>query len=289
LYIYFLYSNDIRCIKLSAISVGILAGDISVGGSADEVTIGRNSGVDTGVLVFSTSSSEGSDTILEPGSIRVLDDERSTRISLASVLTLDSSTDMDFRGDVSGVFLFTGVIVDEWDVDLTEFSRNVSIFFGGSPASGPGSVGFDDSVIVLAWDTDGLNVVTEGDVLDHLDKSDIPERIGIGDVLRMEVDLLNFMDNFSSFVGSLFIEDTSLDSEAARAVGATVDTVTSSHDPVRSDDGTSAFEITSEPVIFTPDNLPRPGILLSDGSSDDLCGTKIRGNGSLSTFLLCQS
>ena len=83
----------------------------------------------------------------------------------------------------------------------------------------------------------------------NLDKSDIPERIGVGDVLRMEVDLLNFMDNFSSFVGSLFIEDTSLDSEAARAVGATVDTVTSSHDPVRSDDGTLKIE-NSELLII---------------------------------------
>ena len=58
----------------------------------------------------------------------------------------------------------------------------------------------------------------------------------------MEVDLLNFMDNFSSFVGGLFIEDTSLDSEATRAVGATVDTVTSSHDPVSSDHGSLKIE-----------------------------------------------
>src|SRR5690606_11211217 len=138
------------------------------GGSADEVTVGRDSGVDTRVLVFSTSSSEGSDTILEPGSVSVFDDKGSTRISLASILALDSSADVNLRSDVSGVFLLAGVVVDEWDVELTEFSGDVSIFFSGSPSSGPGGVGFDDGLVVLAWETDRLDVVTEGDVLDHL-------------------------------------------------------------------------------------------------------------------------
>ena len=97
-----------------------MTGDGAIGGGFDEVTVGGDTGVNTGVFVFGTSRSEGSNTILEPGTILVFNHQRSTRISLTGVLSLGPSTHHHLLSNVTGVFVFAGFVIDEWDIDLTK-------------------------------------------------------------------------------------------------------------------------------------------------------------------------
>jgi len=153
---------------------------------------------------------------------------------------------------------------------LSKLIADRASFRSGSPSSDVSGFSSVNDIVNVSWETDRLNVVGEGDFSINPKKRVVVGELERGSIVRIHVDFSDVENDFSVLIVITVVVSSDLDLEGLRLISVSINTVSSTHDPVLVNDSSTATEITaSKSIVHAHLDLPWPTVWDSYFSTDD--------------------